>query len=132
MKETRNSLPTLECGMAYLSHPYAPLNRRAEIFVEAIKAENVEEAGDIALKIMKKYLNLTIISPLHNYSFFEGKQLRNTKILEYDFKLLSKCTHLILSGNWQHSLGCMAEYGYAKAKGIRIYEYVDGTLYPLE
>lgn len=28
--------------------------------------------------------------------------------------------------------GCMAEYGYAKAKGIRIYEYVDGTLYPLE
>nr|DAR10036.1 MAG TPA: protein of unknown function (DUF1937) [Caudoviricetes sp.] len=33
---------------------------------------------------------------------------------------------------WWHSRGCMAEYGYAKAKGIRIYEYVDGTLYPLE
>lgn len=49
-----NSLPNMECGMAYLAHPYAPLNRRAEIFVGAIKAENVEEAGDIALKIMKK------------------------------------------------------------------------------
>lgn len=133
MKEIkRNPLPAMECGMAYLAHPYAPLNRRAEIFVEAIKAENVEEAGDIALKIMKKYLNLTIISPLHNYSFLEGKQLRNTKILEYDFKLLSKCTHLILSGHWRHSRGCMSEYGYAKAKGIRIYEYRDGLLYPLE
>lgn len=41
----RNSFPDVECGMAYLAHPYAPLNRRAEIFVEAIKAENVEEAG---------------------------------------------------------------------------------------
>lgn len=46
----RNPLPTMECGMAYLAHPYAPLNRRAEIFVEAIKAENVEEAGILRLK----------------------------------------------------------------------------------
>lgn len=70
-----NSLPNMECGMAYLAHPYAPLNRRAEIFVEAIKAENVEETGDIAYEIMKKYPNLTIISPLHAYSFLEGKDM---------------------------------------------------------
>lgn len=127
-----NSLPNMECGMAYLAHPYAPLNRRAEIFVEAIKAENVEEAGDIALKIMKKYLNLTIISPLHAYSFLEGKDMEETEILRYDFRLLNNCTLLILSGYWRQSRGCMAEYGYAKARGIRIYEYVDGTLYPLE
>lgn len=127
-----NSLPNMECGMAYLAHPYAPLNRRAEIFVEAIKAENVEEAGDIALKIMKKYPNLTIISPLHAYSFLEGKDMEETEILRYDFRLLNNCTLLILSGYWRHSRGCMSEYGYAKARGIRIYEYVDGTLYPLE
>lgn len=127
-----NSLPNMECGMAYLAHLYAPLNRRAEIFVEAIKAENVEEAGDIALKIMKKYLNLTIISPLHNYSFLERNYEKETEILKYDFRLLSRCDILILSGNWRNSKGCMSEYGYAKAKGIRIYEYVDGTLYPLE
>lgn len=128
----RNPLPGMECGMAYLAHPYAPLNRRAEIFVEAIKAENVEEAGDIAYKIMSKYPNLTVLSPLHAYSFFEGKDLEETDILRYDFSLLNNCTLLILSGHWRHSRGCMAEYGYAKAKGIRIYEYVDGTLYPLE
>lgn len=127
-----NSLPNMECGMAYLAHPYSPLNRRAEIFVEAIKAENVEEAGDIALKIMKKYLNLTIISPLHNYSFLEGNYEKETEILKYDFRLLSRCDILILSGNWRNSKGCMSEYGYAKAKGIRIYEYRDGLLYPLE
>ena len=127
-----NSLPTMECGMAYLAHPYAPLNRRAEIFVEAIKAENVEEAGDIAYKIMSKYPNLMVLSPLHAYSFLEGKDLEETDILRYDFRLLNNCPLLILSGYWRQSRGCMAEYGYAKAKGIRIYEYVDGTLYPLE
>lgn len=106
----RSPLPKLECGMAYLAHPYAPLNRRAEIFVEAIKSDNVEEAGDIAYKIMSKYPNLTVLSPLHAYSFLEGKDMEETEILR----------------------GCMAEYGYAKARGIRIYEYVDETLYPLE
>lgn len=127
-----NSLPNLECGMGYLAHPYAPLNRRAEIFVEAIKAENVEGAGDMAYEIMQKYTNLTIISPLHAYSFLEGKELKETEILKYDFRLLSRCDILILSGNWRNSKGCMAEYGYAKAKGIRIYAYRDGLLYSLE
>ena len=127
-----NSLLNMECGMAYLAHPYAPTDRKMEIFANEIKEANTEETGDIAYEFMQNYPNMTIISPLHNYSFLEGKQLRNTKILEYDFKLLSKCTHLILSGHWRHSRGCMSEYGYAKAKGIRIYEYRDGLLYPLE
>lgn len=121
----RNPLPTMECGMAYLAHPYASS-------FSDIKAFNLIDAGNIAFKIMRKYLSLTIISPLHNYSFFEGKELKETEILKYDFRLLSRCDILILSGNWQLSCGCMSEYGYAKANGIRIYEYVDGTLYPLE
>lgn len=121
----RNPLPELECGMAYLAHPYTSA-------FSDIKAFNLMDAGNIAFKIMKKYLNLTIISPLHNYSFFEGKELKETEILKYDFRLLSRCDILILSGKWRLSCGCMSEYGYAKAKGIRIYEYRDGLLYPLE
>lgn len=128
----RNPLPKLECGMAYLAHPYAPIVENLKVFTGEIKESNVEETGDIAFKIMKKYPNLTIISPLHAYSFLEGKELKETEILRYDFRLLNNCTLLILSGYWRHSRGCMAEYGYAKARGIRIYEYVDGTLYPLE
>lgn len=128
----RNPLPTMECGMAYLAHPYSPIVENLKVFTGEIKESNVEETGDIAYKIMSKYPNLTVLSPLHAYSFLEGKDLEETDILRYDFKLLSKCTHLILSGYWRHSRGCMSEYGYAKAKGIRIYEYVDGTLYPLE
>lgn len=135
----RNPLPALECGMAYLAHPYAPYapvakssKVFAKVFAGEIKEANVEETGDIAYEIMKKYPNLTIISPLHAYSFLEGKELKETEILRYDFRLLNNCTLLILSGYWRQSRGCMAEYGYAKARGIRIYEYVDGTLYPLE
>ena len=121
----RNPLPTMECGMAYLAHPYA------SAFPD-INAINLMDAGNIAFKIMRKYPNLTIISPLHAYSFLEGKNMEETEILRYDFRLLNNCTLLILSGYWRQSKGCMSEYGYAKAKGIRIYEYVDGTLYPLE
>lgn len=128
----RNPLPKLECGMAYLAHPYSPIVENLKVFAGEIKEANAEETGDIAYEIMKKYPNLTIISPLHVYSFLEGKDMEETEILRYDFRLLNNCTFLILSGYWQHSRGCMAEYGYAKAKGIRIYEYRDGLLYPLE
>lgn len=128
----RNPLPKLECGMAYLAHPYAPIVENLKVFTGEIKESNVEETGDIAYKIMSKYPNLTVLSPLHAYSFLERKDMEETEILRYDFRLLNNCTLLILSGYWRHSRGCMAEYGYAKAKGIRIYEYVDGTLYPLE
>lgn len=128
----RNPLPEMECGMAYLAHPYTPIVKNLKAFTGEIKESNVEEMGDIAFKIMKKYLNLTIISPLHNYSFLEGNYEKETEILKYDFRLLSRCDILILSGNWRNSKGCMSEYGYAKAKGIRIYEYRDNLLYPLE
>lgn len=134
-----NSLPNMECGMAYLAHPYAPYapvakssKVFAKVFAGEIKEANAEETGNIAFKIMRKYPNLTILSPLHAYSFLEGKDLEETDILRYDFRLLNNCTLLILSGYWRQSKGCMSEYGYAKAKGIRIYEYRDGLLYPLE
>lgn len=128
----RSPLPKLECGMAYLAHPYSPIIENLKVFTGEIKESNVEETGDIAYKIMSKYLNLTVLSPLHAYSFLEGKDMEETEILRYDFRLLNNCTLLILSGYWRQSRGCMAEYGYAKARGIRIYEYVDGTLYSLE
>lgn len=128
----RNPLPTMECGMAYLAHPYAPIVENLKVFTGEIKESNVEETGDIAYKIMSKYPNLTVLSPLHAYSFLEGKDMEETEILRYDFRLLNNCTLLILSGYWRQSRGCMAEYGYAKARGIRIYEYRDGLLYPLE
>lgn len=127
-----NPLPELECGMAYLAHPYAPIKLETQTYFKEVKENNLKDAGDIAYDIMKKYTNLTIISPLHTYSFFEGKGMEETDILRYDFRLLNSCTFLILSGYWRQSRGCMAEYGYAKARGIRIYEYVDEILYPLE
>ena len=123
----RNPLPKLECGMAYLAHPYSPTPNSL-----ATKEFNLMDTGNIAYNIMLDYPNLTILSPLHAYSFLEGKKIKETEILKYDFRLLNNCTILILSRRWRQSRGCMAEYGYAKAKGIRIYEYRDGLLYPLE
>lgn len=59
----RNPLPKLECGMAYLAHPYAPIVENLKVFTGEIKESNVEETGDIAYKIMSKYPNLTVLSP---------------------------------------------------------------------
>lgn len=126
----RNSLPDVDCGVAYLAHPYTSTSHSLGQYTSP--QLNREDAGKITWRLMRRYTNLTIISPLHAYSFLDSKNLTETEILKYDFKLLSKCTHLILSGNWRNSNGCMSEYGYAKAKGIRIYEYRDGLLYPLE
>lgn len=125
-----NSLPDVDCGVAYLAHPYTSTSHSPGQYTSP--QLNREDAGKITWRLMRRYTNLTIISPLHAYSFLDSKNLTETEILYYDFKLLSKCTHLILSGYWRHSRGCMAEYGYAKARGIRIYEYRDGLLYPLE
>lgn len=125
-----NSLPDVDCGVAYLAHPYTSTSHSPGQYTSP--QLNREDAGKITWRLMRRYTNLTIISPLHAYSFLDSKNLTETEILYYDFKLLSKCTHLILSGNWRNSKGCMAEYGYAVAKGIRIYEYRDGLLYPRE
>ena len=125
-----NSCPDVDCGVAYLAHPYTSASHSLGQYTSP--QLNREDAGKITWRLMRRYTNLTIISPLHAYSFLDSKNLTETEILKYDFKLLSKCTHLILSGSWRNSNGCMAEYGYAVAKGIRIYEYRDGLLYPLE
>lgn len=125
-----NSLTNMECGMAYLAHPYTSTSHSPGQYTSP--QLNREDTGKITWRLMRRYTNLTIISPLHAYSFFEGKELKETEILKYDFRLLSRCDILILSGNWRNSKGCMSEYGYAKAKGIRIYEYGDRLLYPLE
>lgn len=125
-----NSLPNMECGMGYLAHPYTSASHSPGQYTSP--QLNCEDAGKITWRLMRRYTNLTIISPLHAYSFLDSKNLTETEILYYDFRLLSRCDMLILSGHWQHSLGCMAEYGYAVARGIWIYEYRDGLLYPLE
>lgn len=126
----RNSFPDVDCGVAYLAHPYTSTSHSPGQYTSP--QLNREDTGKITWRLMRRYTNLTIISPLHAYSFLDSKNLTETEILYYDFKLLSKCTHLILSGYWRLSKGCMAEYGYAVARGIRIYEYRDGLLYPLE
>lgn len=69
--------------MAYLAHPYAPTQNSL-----ATKEFNLMDTGNIAYNIMLDYPNLTIISPLHVYSFFEGKGMEETDILRYDFRLL--------------------------------------------
>lgn len=33
----RNPLPKLECGMAYLAHPYAPIAKSLKVFAGEIK-----------------------------------------------------------------------------------------------
>jgi len=40
--------------------------------------------------------------------------------LEIDFFLLTKCDEILFLEGWEESLGCMAEWGFAKGRGIPI------------
>lgn len=68
-----NSLPNMEYGMAYLAHPYTSTSHSPGQYTSP--QLNREDAGKITWRLMRRYTNLTIISPLHAYSFLDSKNL---------------------------------------------------------
>ena len=114
----------------YLSHPCVPaeysekglneLTGEEKVKVTKIADDNREQASFIARNLQKTNPEHLIISPLNAGSFIIGNR---TEHLEYDFGLLEKCQGIIFAGGWKSSLGCMAEYGFAKAKGMKRFTY---------
>lgn len=92
--------------LLYVSHPYGgeKENKKA---VQGIINSLKNEFGD----------SVAFVSPIHILGplyymipYLDG--------LNACLGLLGRCDGILLCGDWQHSRGCMAEYGYAIAKGI--------------
>lgn len=97
--------------MAYMAHPFGG------------DSVNVAFAGNAAAALQRKYKNLAIISPLHNFSFLDDRDLSEEQILTFEFLSLAKCDLLILCKGWRTSRGCCAEFGFAMARGLPVYEF---------
>lgn len=98
----------------YLSHPYT-----------GNEEYNVKESEVIATTLAKMYKNVLFINPLTSLKHTGYAQLPYETILEQCIKLLSFCDGLILTGNWNDSIGCLEEYKYAKDNNMKVWDGID-------
>lgn len=97
-------------GLVYLSHPYGG------------DPEAVESTGDIFRQLQAAHPESTVISPLHNFAPLAYRDEDYIPGLDMCLDLLRYCQHIVMSGDWQRSRGCCAEYAFARAKGIEIWK----------
>ena len=101
-------------NVVYISHPYAG------------KKENIKETENIINTLDERGVHtISVISPLHNFSF--AKYSPNTTNTYWEdllkcIKLLNRNTNLILCGDWRNSLGCCVELLYCLEEDIMVYE----------
>lgn len=95
--------------LVYVAHPYSG------------KKENKDRVDELMKDFLINDAEHTYVSPIHNFgmSYFEKDYARG---LEICLHLLENCDALVLCGDWQNSKGCIGEWAFAKAKGIKIYE----------
>lgn len=103
-------------GIGYLAHPYGG------------RKSNVRDARITHRLLMERFPKLVILNAIDNAAALGScrtpagrlESQSDTEILEADFKLLQASDFLILSGDFERSPGCRAEWGFAKARDIPI------------
>lgn len=108
-------------GVAYVAHPFSG------------NKLNIAKSKAIIEEIHKKYPCLILLNPLEIFSYEEYSKEKNwyTTQLEDCLRLLSKADYLILTGDWESSIGCMCEWGFAKGKGITVFDWYDNELFEM-
>lgn len=108
-------------GVAYVAHPFSG------------NKLNIAKSKAIIEEIHKKYPCLILLNPLTIFSYEKYSSEKNAYAtqLEDCLQLLSKCDHLILSGSWENSRGCLCEWGFAKGKGITVFDWYNGELHEM-
>ena len=93
--------------MVYIAHPFGG------------KQENVADAEQIILHLLKQFPDITFYSPLHATGFFYFA-LSYEKGMEHCFEALSRCDELWLCDGWETSRGCQLEKAWAEKRDIPI------------
>ena len=105
----------MDLGLVYLAHPYKGKKENAN------KAREIEK--EIYAWISMNSSDATIMSGIHAFCHFPYEKESFKTGIDRCLMLLNKCDCLILSGDWQSSKGCCAEYAFATAKEIPIFEW---------
>ena len=106
---------SMDFGLAYLAHPYGGKKENAD------KERKVEK--EIYTWISKNHSEGTIMSGIHAFCHFPYEKESFKTGIDRCLMLLNKCDSLILSGDWQSSKGCCAEYAFAVSKSMPIFEW---------
>ena len=105
----------MNLGLAYLAHPYGGKQKNAD------KAREIEK--EIYRLMKQKGHEGTIMSGIHAFCHFPYEKESFKTSIDRCLTLLNKCDSLILSGDWQSSKGCCAEYAFAVSKSMPIFEW---------
>ncbi len=108
-------------GIAYVAHPFDG------------KKLNSAKSKAIIEEIHKVHSCLILLNPLEIFSYEKYSSEKNayTTQLEDCLQLLNKADYLILTGEWESSRGCLCEWGFAKGKGITIFDWYDNELFEM-
>lgn len=98
--------------IVYLSHPY-----RGKSNTDTEKMYNIRMVDKILHKIVQKYPEATIISPVHTFLCLEGL-CDGDFILEKCYDLLALCNEIWVFGDYGNSQGCQGEIDFAKKHNI--------------
>lgn len=93
--------------MVYIAHPFQG------------KQENVADAEQVILKLLKLCPNTVFLSPLHATGFYYFAMSYEDG-MEHCFEMLKRCDELWLCEGWQKSEGCNLEMAYADRLGMPI------------
>jgi nucleoside 2-deoxyribosyltransferase len=94
----------------YVAHPYGG------------KEENKSACAECVKQLQEYFPVSTFFSGIHTFSLFPYEDEKFEIGIDRCLELLDKCKAIVLCGGWRNSKGCCAEYGYAKAKGIQVFE----------
>ena len=86
--------------VAYIAHPFLG------------KPENVKSVEDIMRKLMAKYQNYALYSPLHSIVGILYNELSYEVGMEHCYEFLKRSDALWLCQGWQKSRGCNLECAF--------------------
>lgn len=97
--------------MLYVAHPFGG------------DLDNVSRAEIQLSKLRKLLPRHTLISPIHNWSYLDYEMTNQVVAISDCVSLLLCCDALVLTGHWEESAGCRAEYIAAKVKGLPVFVF---------
>lgn len=85
--------------------------------------DNVSRAEIHLSRLQKLLPRHTLVSPIHNWSYLDYERTNQVVAISDCVSLLLRCDALLLTGRWETSAGCRAEYIAAKVISLPIFTF---------
>lgn len=90
--------------------------------------DNVSRAEIHLSRLQKLLPRHTLVSPIHNWGYLDYEMADQVAAISDCVNLLLRCDALVLTGRWETSAGCRAEYIAAKVKGLPVFTFSNNDL----